>query len=264
VELARGAGPTYLVLRWGDGTVCDKTGRRRDIEIQFHCGMAGPDAILFVKETRTCSYVTVVHTPRLCSLPGFRAPADAEKQAEIRCRQIVDVIPPSGDINLLAGDGPHPAALPPKKLPVLVPPVVAPLVVDNKASSVKKLLDRLMGVQGGDRVAQGLGDALVLEQTEDGALVLELTEDMLADLGYDLDDRYGYDEDAAGGAEGYGYAQGGDAHGNDDQVSSSSLLEVLKAAGYDVQGMADARLGKGKKRQESDEQDEDTEFVDGL
>lgn len=35
LELARqGAGQRYLVQRWGDGTICDKTGRPREIEIQ--------------------------------------------------------------------------------------------------------------------------------------------------------------------------------------------------------------------------------------
>ena len=34
VELARGAGSRYLVQRWGDGTMCDKTGRKREIEVQ--------------------------------------------------------------------------------------------------------------------------------------------------------------------------------------------------------------------------------------
>ena len=34
VELARGVGSRYLVQRWGDGTICDKTGKRREIEVQ--------------------------------------------------------------------------------------------------------------------------------------------------------------------------------------------------------------------------------------
>ena len=34
LELARGAGSRYLVQRWGDGTFCDKMGRKRDVEVQ--------------------------------------------------------------------------------------------------------------------------------------------------------------------------------------------------------------------------------------
>jgi protein OS-9 len=52
------------------------------------------DHILFVKETKTCSYVLVVHTPRLCGEPGFKSRHDAGGEAEIRCRAIVDTKPP--------------------------------------------------------------------------------------------------------------------------------------------------------------------------
>ena len=34
LELVRGTSSRYLIQRWGDGTVCDKTGREREIEIQ--------------------------------------------------------------------------------------------------------------------------------------------------------------------------------------------------------------------------------------
>jgi hypothetical protein len=46
LELARGAGSRYLVQRWGDGTVCDKTGRRREIEVQVSLpGLEGTRSI---------------------------------------------------------------------------------------------------------------------------------------------------------------------------------------------------------------------------
>src|ERR1700722_4610095 len=34
LELAREAGSRYLVQRWGDGSICDKTGQSREVEIQ--------------------------------------------------------------------------------------------------------------------------------------------------------------------------------------------------------------------------------------
>ena len=34
LELARGAGSRYLVQKWGDGTICDKTGKNREVEVQ--------------------------------------------------------------------------------------------------------------------------------------------------------------------------------------------------------------------------------------
>jgi protein OS-9 len=93
---------------------------------QFHCSMTMTDTILFVKEARTCSYVLVIHTPRLCGEPGFRFPLDAREESIIRCREIVDsdttaatmqqadptVVPPEAD---------QPYKLPRRK-PVLAPP----------------------------------------------------------------------------------------------------------------------------------------------
>ncbi|KAI0302092.1 hypothetical protein BC826DRAFT_904473 [Russula brevipes] len=90
LELARGAGSRYLVQRWGDGTVCDKTGKRREVEVQFHCSMTMTDSIMFVKETKTCHYNLVINTPRLCGEPGFKSRIDQRDEALIRCRQIVD------------------------------------------------------------------------------------------------------------------------------------------------------------------------------
>jgi len=69
------------------------TGKRREVEVQFHCSMEMTDHILFVKETKICSYVLVIHTPRLCGEPGFKSRRDAEEQARIRCREIVDKKP---------------------------------------------------------------------------------------------------------------------------------------------------------------------------
>ncbi|TFK29853.1 hypothetical protein FA15DRAFT_663134 [Coprinopsis marcescibilis] len=93
LELARNAGSRYLVQRWGDGTMCDKTGKPREVEVQFHCSMVMTDHILFVKETKTCSYVLVIHTPRLCGEPGFKSRRDSGEETPIRCREVVDTLP---------------------------------------------------------------------------------------------------------------------------------------------------------------------------
>ena len=47
------------------------------------------DTILFVKETKTCSYVLAIHTPRLCAEPGFRSRLDSNGEAQIHCREII-------------------------------------------------------------------------------------------------------------------------------------------------------------------------------
>jgi protein OS-9 len=114
LELARGAGSRYLVQRWGDGTKCDKTGKRREIEVQFHCSMTMTDSIMFVKETKTCHYILVVNTPRLCGEPGFKSRIDQRDAALIRCRQVVDAATlANADSSLPEADHPFSQRRPP-------------------------------------------------------------------------------------------------------------------------------------------------------
>ena len=62
LELARGAGSRYLVQRWGDGTYCDKTGRKREVEIQ-----AGPPFLSDRFSTvLTCPLASVLRLPPTC------------------------------------------------------------------------------------------------------------------------------------------------------------------------------------------------------
>jgi len=112
----------YLVQRWTGGTLCDKTGVDRSIEVQvslynlldallqkaervctlsfqFHCNSQVSDKIFLVRETAICEYVMVIHTPRLCGEPifvgGTSSAADdaAEKKRKelnvIECRPVV-------------------------------------------------------------------------------------------------------------------------------------------------------------------------------
>ncbi|THH01247.1 hypothetical protein EW026_g1412 [Hermanssonia centrifuga] len=116
VELARNAGSRYLVQRWGDGTYCEKIGRKREIEIQFHCSMTMTDTILFVKETQTCHYILHIATPRLCG-----EPVSSETYA-------------SADRSLPAADGPFRM---PKRAPK---PVIAPPPEEDKDKQEKALL----------------------------------------------------------------------------------------------------------------------------
>jgi protein OS-9 len=52
--------------------------------------MTMTDSIMFVKETKTCHYILVVNTPRLCGEPGFKSRIDRRDETLIRCRQVVD------------------------------------------------------------------------------------------------------------------------------------------------------------------------------
>lgn len=57
---------------------------------QFHCSLTMTDSILLVREAKTCSYVLVVQTPRLCGEPGFRSRLETRDESFVRCRQIID------------------------------------------------------------------------------------------------------------------------------------------------------------------------------
>ncbi|KFY78911.1 hypothetical protein V498_09010 [Pseudogymnoascus sp. VKM F-4517 (FW-2822)] len=78
----------YLAQKMKSGTLCDLTMRPREIEIQYHCGTTGTDRIAWIKEVTTCSYLMVVHTPRLCSDVAFQPQAQAETH-EILCKPII-------------------------------------------------------------------------------------------------------------------------------------------------------------------------------
>ncbi|KAH0827071.1 hypothetical protein J3R83DRAFT_4756 [Lanmaoa asiatica] len=52
--------------------------------------MTMTDSILLVREAKTCSYVLVVQTPRLCGEPGFRSRLETRDESLVRCRQVID------------------------------------------------------------------------------------------------------------------------------------------------------------------------------
>ncbi|KAG5653967.1 hypothetical protein H0H81_008835 [Sphagnurus paluster] len=214
LELARGAGSRYLVQRWGDGTLCDKTGKSREVEVQFHCSMTMTDTILFVKEAKTCSYVLVINTPRLCGEPGFKTRRDTGEEHEIQCREIVDEQPPASTADAHANipDSDHPIKLPRRK-PVLPAPVAPPKVPADKMSAarlkeqekLRQALDLMLAGKKKDarRVAlDELEDAVVFEIVEDFDEMseeqmhsIDKIKEVLHAAGYDL--RTNTDKDAA-------------------------------------------------------------------
>ena len=84
------AGETRILSqRLGGGTPCDITGRPRRVEVQYKCEPgAASDHIGHVKETSTCAYRLVVHTPRLCSDVVFQPPRAREARRVI-CREVL-------------------------------------------------------------------------------------------------------------------------------------------------------------------------------
>ena len=83
---------------YGDGEVCDLTGRLRRTEVRYVCDPGAVHTLASVEETSTCAYRVVVHTSLLCANPAYGAAAEAEAAA-VKCL-------PAGETT-----APEPAAL---------------------------------------------------------------------------------------------------------------------------------------------------------
>ena len=159
--------------------------------------MVMTDNILFVKETKTCSYVLVVQTPRLCGEPGFKSRRDAGEEAEIRCREIVDA-KTGHEINLPTAD--HPLKIPPRKTVLPAPATILkndpsnPMLAKEKIFNdfLRKTLEAIIGSQNG-------GES-TLSGEDGGEVIIQLAE-----------------------------------NSEDVPVESGRLIDALRAAGYDVQ-----------------------------
>ncbi|BGP23292.1 misfolded glycoproteins degradation protein Yos9 [Rhodotorula toruloides] len=84
-------GGRYLMQTWQGGTICDKTGLPREVEVQFHCNTGTIDRIALIRETSICRYVMLVHTPRLCGEPLFLEGHNSHQEpaATIECQPVV-------------------------------------------------------------------------------------------------------------------------------------------------------------------------------
>ncbi|KAL6305427.1 hypothetical protein BKA93DRAFT_779785 [Sparassis latifolia] len=237
VELARGAGSRYLVQRWGDGSYCEKTGRRREIEVQFHCSMTMPDTILFVKETQTCHYVLHIATPRLCGEPGFKSRHDAREEAYIRCREVVDA-EEYASIDKTVPPADHPTKKPKHRKQIVAPPPPhAGAGVGHGSMGHNDVFRRALEhiLTRGDLKS---GDPqVVVEQPDDGEM--ELFIEFI-------------DNDLNGN---------GDGHGDGDTftLSGDALADVLRAAGYDIKGEKDGGSAKRKTAAKVEDAEEATE-----
>ncbi|KAJ1991577.1 Protein OS-9 [Coemansia sp. RSA 1358] len=78
----------FLTQMWGGGTMCDVTGRPRQVEVQFHCDLNSPEGVALVEEVFSCQYVVVIRTPRLCADPLFYNMAESAIH-NISCQHVV-------------------------------------------------------------------------------------------------------------------------------------------------------------------------------
>jgi hypothetical protein len=78
-----------LVIKVDGGTKCDITGSPREIEIHYQCSPnAFQDRLLSIKETSICKYMAVIHTVRLCGVPGFYRKEKQETE-KISCYTVI-------------------------------------------------------------------------------------------------------------------------------------------------------------------------------
>lgn len=174
------------------------------------------DNILFVKETKTCSYVLVVQTPRLCGEPGFRSRRDTGEEAEIRCREIVDV-KTEGEISLPTAD--HPLKIPPRKT---VLPASAPVLKNDPSEPItakEKILNELVRKTLGAIIGSQNGvESSLSGEDGGGEVIIQLAENSMEDM----------------------------------RAENGRLIDALRAAGYDVQTeIISLDNGKDEKKQQS-------------
>lgn len=257
LEVAHGPGTRYLVQRWSDGTYCDKTGKPREVEVQFHCSMTMTDSILFVREAKTCSYVLVVQTPRLCGEPGFKSRMQNRDESLIRCRQIIEPTPvpmmSSEESTQLERRTPeeHHTDLDESDYPIglsnrvsrfpIPSPAPAPASIgadpSTKDDPLNGLLRRTMEALMNTPEIQALtgnNQQVYLNRGEDGEIIIEILEEIPMD---------------------------GSANGvPQDEMSSeaySQLTDALRKAGFDVRGEAETNNDGGKVREDDDEESRD-------
>ncbi|KAJ3505524.1 hypothetical protein NMY22_g17555 [Coprinellus aureogranulatus] len=227
LELARNAGSRYLVQRWGDGTICDKTGKPREVEVQFHCSMVMTDHILFVKEAKTCSYVLVIHTPRLCAEPGFKSRRDSGEETVIRCREVVDALPSDkGAMPKIISDQPFKFARPKTVLPPPQPKEKPSSSSPSSGGSPSKddLVNQILRnalesiLSGGSQGTEANHDSTdaLKEAIEAGEVIVEFVDDPEVD------------------------------------PQSQRIVEALRAAGLDVRGEAVVAKKSGMKASPND------------
>ncbi|KIJ68993.1 hypothetical protein HYDPIDRAFT_23859 [Hydnomerulius pinastri MD-312] len=251
LEVAHGPGSRYLVQRWGDGTFCEKTGKPREVEVQFHCSMTMTDSILLVREAKTCSYVLVVQTPRLCGEPGFKSRLENRDESLILCRKISDSAPdptpPSESTqleqrqaaehpNLNESDHPFHLLSRESRFPIPSPAPPQSSLGDGPGQKEdewnvlwKRTVEALMNSPE-IQAFVGTNQQVFLDRGENGEIVIEILEEIPMDGSTD-----------------------GRAQGDLTPDEYTHWTDVLRKAGFDVKGDAETKREEDHSGEEGDE-----------
>jgi protein OS-9 len=183
--------------------------------------MTMTDNILFVKEAKTCSYVLVIHTPRLCSEPGFKSRLEFREEALIRCRQIVhSTANQHSDIAQLP-ESDHPYKLPRlKQKPILSSPEIKEEGNGDRAGRYDELIRKALEALVGSNSKGIKQDRIIVEQLDDnGEVFIEFMDE----------------------AEAFGDGDGG--------IDNSAIAEALRAAGFDIKEKTKEEKKAGKREE---------------
>ncbi|KAJ6630701.1 hypothetical protein B0H10DRAFT_1982444, partial [Mycena sp. CBHHK59/15] len=206
------------------GRTSSEPGARTERWLSFHCSMATTDTIVFVKEARTCSYVLIIHTPRLCGEPGFMSSKDAREQASISCREIVTTVPSESGAFLPEAD--YPLKVPRRKV------VLPPLIKDNAGSG--GAADKGKGKQYNDVLRKAFE---TIKELHWHAGDVEMTDDDNGNIVIQFLDELPVDGEADQAALDAAAEQGADR-----------IVNVLREAGIDIKmGAMSGKLAKKKK-----------------
>lgn len=189
--------------------------------------MTMTDSIMFVKETRTCEYQLVIHTPRLCGEPGFKSRLEQMPETAIRCREVVDNVE---SVDPTLPEARHPFKRKPRQ-PIPAPPSAPPPTkqaadggedkqrdtvdrAQDTAKLLRRALESLLG-RGGEE-ADDLPIFELQPGNEEGEYYVDLDMNSLQDVA----------EEAAPD----------EAHDPVAKKRGQTLEDALRAAGYDIKG----------------------------
>ena len=139
------------------------------------------DNILFVKEARTCSYVLVIHTPRLCGQPGFRSQYDSDEAALIRCREIVDSTNDQNSKPAAPLEADSPFKISRHRSNRASPPPAPSNEGEDKYANQRAKYDeilRALELLMSGKADNNLGQIVVEQISEDGGLLIEVVKDI--------------------------------------------------------------------------------------
>ena len=73
---------------YGNGTLCDLTGKPRESEVRLQCAPGEPSYLASIEETSTCKYLVQFSSNLLCKHPAFAADKKKETVEAIQCEPL--------------------------------------------------------------------------------------------------------------------------------------------------------------------------------